>query len=157
VGWPANPPSEYGEADRREVDPPMEVETASFCRFPLATAASDLSWSSKYLPYLGGAMKLLGRSALAAVATAGLMFVPSAPANAVSHKHCLYTPSPEGYVLIAQGVSEEAYDAESGALELFHKYVHRGEPSEQLTIVRIEVDEDCTQVLEVLPTDAVVV
>jgi hypothetical protein len=75
----------------------------------------------------------------------------------VSQKHCLYTPSPEGYVLIAQGVSEEAYDAESGALELFHKYVHRGEPSEQLTIVRIEVDEDCTQVLEVLPTDAVVV
>jgi len=98
-------------------------------------------------------MNILGRSALAAVATAGLMLAPSTPANAESHKHCLYTPSPVGYVLIAEGVSEEAYDADAGALEMFHKYVHRGQPGQELTIIRIEVDQDCPVVV---PADGLV-
>jgi len=87
--------------------------------------------------------KIVG-SALAAVAAAGLVFGTSAPAVAdvvAPHKHCLLTP--EGWVLIAEGVSDEAPN--DPALVNFHDQVHRplggGEP---LTIVRINVDQDCS-------------
>ena len=82
-------------------------------------------------------------SALAAVAAAGLVFGTTAPAAAVPpHKHCLLTP--EGWVLIAEGVSEEA--PHDPALESFHVRVHAGVPGgEPLTIERINVDQDCSQ------------
>jgi hypothetical protein len=80
-------------------------------------------------------MKIIGRCALAAAAAASLMFATSAPAGAdvAPHKHCVYTPSPEGYVLIAEGVSLEAPN--DPALESFHYQVHRGVPGEELGII----------------------
>jgi hypothetical protein len=90
------------------------------------------------------AAKIVG-SALAAVAAASLVFGASTPAAAVlPHKHCLLTP--EGWVLIAEGVSEEAPN--DPALEAFHDRVHTGVPGsggEPLTIARIDVDQDCSQ------------
>jgi hypothetical protein len=81
-------------------------------------------------------MKIVRKFALAAVTAAGLAFATSTPAVAVTdHEHCLLTP--EGYVVVAKGVSEVA--PEEPALEKFHEYVHFGEPGEQLTIVRIPV------------------
>jgi hypothetical protein len=52
--------------------------------------------------------KIVGRFALAALAASGLMFATSVPAagDVAPHKHCLLTP--DGWVLIAKGVSEEA-------------------------------------------------
>lgn len=89
--------------------------------------------------------KIVG-SALAAVAAAGLVFGTSAPAAAdvAPHKHCLLTPS--GWVLLAEGVSEHAPN--DPALENFHLRVHTGVPGgggEPLTIVRISIDQDCSQ------------
>ena len=50
------------------------------------------------------------------------------------HKHCLLTPA--GWVLIAEGVSDNAPN--DPALENFHTWVHLGVPGgEPLTIVRI--------------------
>ncbi len=85
-------------------------------------------------------------SALAAVAAAGLVFGTTAPAAAdvTPHKHCLLTP--EGWVLIAEGVTDEAPN--DPALESFHYKVHIGVPgsdSEPLRIVKINVDQDCSQ------------
>ena len=60
------------------------------------------------LPW-GDAIKIIVRFALAAVAAAGLVFATSAQAGAVdSHKHCLYIESLDRYVLIAEGLSEQA-------------------------------------------------
>ena len=80
-------------------------------------------------------MKIIARCLLAAAAAASLMFATSAPAAAdvPPHKHCVYTPSPEGYVLIAEGVSLEAPN--NPALENFHNGVHRGVPGLELRIV----------------------
>jgi hypothetical protein len=88
-------------------------------------------------------MKIVARKiaggAVAAVAAAGLMFATSAPAEAVTdHEHCLLTP--DGYVVIAAGISEVTT---APALEMFHEYVHTGEPGEQLTIKRIAVGGEC--------------
>jgi hypothetical protein len=51
--------------------------------------------------------KIVGRFALAALAASGLMFATSVPAagDVAPHKHLL---TPDGWVLIAKGVSEEA-------------------------------------------------
>jgi hypothetical protein len=62
------------------------------------------------------------------------------------HKHCLYTPSPQGYVLIAQGVSEEA--PHEPALHNFHDRVHLGEPGQHIRIIRIDVDAECPEAPE---------
>jgi hypothetical protein len=70
----------------------------------------------------------------------------SAPAAAdvPPHKHCLLTPA--GWVLIAEGVSDHAPN--DPALENFHTRVHLGVPGgEPLTIVRINIDQDCSQLL----------
>ena len=86
--------------------------------------------------------KIVG-GALAAVAAAGLVFATTAPAAAhVSpHKHCLVTP--DGWVIIAEGVSEEAPN--DPALENLHYKVHLGVPGgEPLTIVRVNVNQDCS-------------
>ena len=96
--------------------------------------------------YLGGAMKIIGRFALAAVATAGLVFATSGPAAADvvvnPHKHCVLTP--DGWVLIAEGLSENA--PVYPALREFHLDVHSGEPSQHLTIRSIPIgDEDCSR------------
>jgi hypothetical protein len=82
---------------------------------------------------------------VSALAAAGLVFGTTAPAAAdvPPHKHCLLTP--DGWVLIAEGVSEEAPN--DPALENFHTRVHLplGVPGgEPLTIVRINVDQDCS-------------
>ena len=95
--------------------------------------------------------KLVG-GVLAAVAASGLVFATGAPAAAdvLPHKHCLLTP--DGWVLIAEGVSDEAPNL---ALEEFHVKVHTGVPGwgldaapntgdEILTIVRIGVNQDCS-------------
>jgi hypothetical protein len=102
----------------------------------------DLSW---------GAMKAFSRIAVATMmAAAGLVFAMSGPAGAdvlvAQHKHCLQTPS--GWVLIAEGVSEEAYLQEAPALDNFHARVHRGEPTATggLTIERIDAEQDCSAV-----------
>jgi hypothetical protein len=98
--------------------------------------------------YLGGAMKGIRRIAVATVAAAGLVFSLSGPAAAdvivAQHKHCLLTPN--GWVLIAEGVSEEAYLQEAPALDKFHADVHRGKPTGTggLTIERVDADEDCS-------------
>jgi hypothetical protein len=81
---------------------------------------------------------------LAAVAASGLVFATGTPAAAhvAPHKHCLLTP--DGWVPIAEGVSESAPNL---ALEKFHVYVHTGVPGsggEPLTIARIGVDQDCS-------------
>jgi hypothetical protein len=87
-------------------------------------------------------MKIVSRFALATVATACLFFASSAPAEAVGdHKHCLYTPSPQGYVLIAQGVSEEA--PHEPALHNFHDRVHIGKPGQHVKIIRIDANAEC--------------
>ena len=89
-------------------------------------------------------MKIISRFALAALAGASLMFATSAPAGAdavAPHKHCLLTPS--GWVPIAEGVSEEA--PLDPALENFHSEVHIGEPKDHVTIVRIRMDQSCTE------------
>jgi hypothetical protein len=88
-------------------------------------------------------MKIIGRFALGAVAAAGLVFATSVPAGAdvPPHKHCLYIESLDGYVLIAQGVSEKAPN--EPALENFHEKVHTGEPGDHLKIIRIGVNDDC--------------
>jgi hypothetical protein len=65
------------------------------------------------------------------VTTAGLVLAMSGTSSAADpHQHCLLTP--EGYVPIATGVSEQA--AHDHTLETFHSYAHRGEPGQQLTI-----------------------
>jgi hypothetical protein len=93
-------------------------------------------------------MKVIGRIAVAALAAAGLVFGMSGQAGAdvivAQHKHCLLTPN--GWVLIAEGVSEEAYLQQAPALDKFHADVHRGEPTITggLTIERIDADEDCS-------------
>jgi len=89
-------------------------------------------------------MKIVGRKivggAVAAVAAAGLIFATSAPAAAVpDHEHCLLTP--DGWVVIAAGISEVTT---APALEMFHEYVHTGEPDKQLTFYRIPVGGECT-------------
>jgi hypothetical protein len=87
-------------------------------------------------------MKIISRFALASAATAGLFFATSAPAEAVGdHTHCLYTPSPQGYVLIAKGVSEEA--PHEPTLHNFHERVHLGEPGQHVEIRRIDVGAEC--------------
>jgi hypothetical protein len=83
---------------------------------------------------------------VSALAAAGLVFGTTAPAAAdvPPHKHCLLTP--DGWVLIAEGVSEKAPN--DPALENFHTRVHLplGVPGgEPLTIKRIDVDQDCSQ------------
>ena len=101
-------------------------------------------------------MKIFGKAALAAAATAGLILVPGAQAAAdltTSHKHCLYVKTVDEYVLIAKGVSEEAWDADTPALDMFHQYVHTGLPGDQLKIVRINVDAECEPSLT--PTEIV--
>jgi hypothetical protein len=94
-------------------------------------------------------MKAFSRIAVATMmAAAGLVFAMSGPAGAdvivAQHKHCLQTPT--GWVLIAEGVSEEAYLEEAPALDNFHARVHFGEPTTTggLTIKRIGADQDCT-------------
>ena len=80
---------------------------------------------------------------LAAVAAAGLVVGSSAVAAAdvAPHKHCLLTP--DGWVLLAEGVSEKAPN--DPALEKFHSRVHLGVPGgEPLTIVRINIDQSCS-------------
>jgi hypothetical protein len=103
-------------------------------------------------------MKIRSRAGLAAVATAGLIFAAGAPAAGVPvspHKHCLYTPSPEGYVLIAEGLSE--YAPTDPALEMFHTYVHRGKPGQELVIIPLSIGaEGCPDDFDVLPADAIV-
>ena len=86
--------------------------------------------------------KIVGRFALAALAASGLMFATSVPAAAdvAPHKHCLLTP--DGWVLIAKGVSEEAPN--DPALKNFHYEVHLGEPGQHVTIRRIDPDQDCS-------------
>ena len=92
---------------------------------------------------------------LAAVAASGLMFAGSVPAAAdvAPHKHCVLTP--DGWVLIAEGVTDEAPNL---ALEKFHVEVHTGVPGwgldaapntgdEILRIVRIDADKDCSSLL----------
>lgn len=80
------------------------------------------------------------------VAAAGLGFAMSGPAGAdvivAQHKHCLQTP--DGWVLIAEDVSEEAYLKEAPALDQFHARVRRGSRHNCLTIARIDADEDCS-------------
>ena len=94
-------------------------------------------------------MKVIRRIAVAAVVAAGLFVSMSGPASADvivgQHKHCLLTPN--GWVLIAGGVSEEAYLQEAPALDRFHDKVHRGKPTDDdgpLTIVRIDADKNCS-------------
>jgi hypothetical protein len=94
--------------------------------------------------------KIVG-GVLAAVAASGLVFAGSAPAAAdvAPHQHCLLTP--DGYVPIAGGVSNEAPNL---ALEQFHVEVHWGVPGygldgvaltgdEIVTIVRVAPGADC--------------
>jgi hypothetical protein len=71
-------------------------------------------------------MKIIGRFALGAVAAAGLVFATSVPAGAdvPPHKHCLYIESLDRYVLIAEGLSEQAPNPP--ALDNLHEKVHRG-------------------------------
>jgi hypothetical protein len=98
-------------------------------------------------------MKIVSRFALAAVAASGLVFAASAPAAAVDpHLHCLVTPT--GYVLIAEGLSEHS-EAGEPQLEHFHADVHRGAPSKQLTIVRIEIGQTCEDDAPPLPEQGV--
>jgi hypothetical protein len=87
--------------------------------------------------------KLVG-GVLAAVAASGLVFATGAPAAAdvAPHKHCLLTP--DGWVLVAEGVTDKAPNL---ALEKLHVYVHIGVPGsggEPLRIVRIDADQDCS-------------
>jgi hypothetical protein len=87
-------------------------------------------------------MKIIVKSALAAAAAAGLIFATSGPAAAdhiSPHAHCLLTP--DGYVPIASGLSENA--PLDPALDQFHDHVHRGEPGEQQMIRAIPVGADC--------------
>ena len=97
--------------------------------------------------------KIVG-GVLAVVAAPGLVFTGSAPAMAdvAPHKHCLLTP--DGWVLFAEGVTDEAPNL---ALEKLHVYVHTGLPGygedgvprsgdEPLMIVRINAGQDCSSV-----------
>jgi hypothetical protein len=104
--------------------------------------------------YVGGIVivrrKIVGGVA-AALTASGLMFATAAPAAAdvAPHKHCLLTP--DGYVLLAEGVTDEAPNL---ALEKFHVEVHTGVPAGEdgragtdddiVTIIRIDPDEDCS-------------
>jgi hypothetical protein len=94
---------------------------------------------------LGEAMKIVSRFALALVAAAAMVFATSASVLAdvtvTAHKHCLYIQSLDGYVLIAEGVSEEA--PLDPALENFHGKVHTGEPGDHVKIMRIGMEDDC--------------
>jgi hypothetical protein len=102
--------------------------------------------------YLGGAMKVIRRIAVAAVVAAGLFVSMSGPASADvadvivgQHKHCLLTPN--GWVPIAGGVSVEAYEQDAPALDQLHGNVHTGTPTDDggpLRIVKVDKeDEDC--------------
>jgi len=86
--------------------------------------------------------KIVGSFALVALAASGLMSATSvsAAADVPPHKHCLLTP--DGWVPIARGVSEEAPN--DPALENFHYKVHLGEPGQHVTIRRIDSDQDCS-------------
>jgi hypothetical protein len=92
-------------------------------------------------------MKVMRKIAVTTLAAAGLFISMSGPATGDvivgQHKHCLLTPN--GWVLIAGGVSEEAYLKQAPALDRFHDKVHRGKPTDDggLTIVRIGANEDC--------------
>ena len=103
--------------------------------------------------YLGGTMKVIRRIAMTTLAAAGLFVSMTGPAAAdviedvphvSQHKHCLLTPN--GWVLIAEGVSEEAYEQDTQALYQLHDKVHFGTPTDDggLTIKRIVAGEDCS-------------
>ena len=102
-------------------------------------------------------MKIVSRFALAVVAAAAMVFATSGPAVAdvavTAHKHCLYIQSLDGYVLIAEGVSEKA--PIDPALENFHGKVHIGEPGDHVRIRRIGMAEDCPAQIpdSVVPAD----
>jgi hypothetical protein len=77
---------------------------------------------------VGVCRKVVG-GVLAGIAVSGLMFAGSAPAAAhegkvLQHWHCLWTP--EGWVPLAEGVSEQAPN--EPALHQFHDQVHTGVP-----------------------------
>jgi hypothetical protein len=75
---------------------------------------------------MGLRRKIVG-GVLAGIAVSGLMYAGSAPAAADEvrqHWHCLWTP--EGWVPIASGVSEQAPN--DPALGEFHDRVHTGVP-----------------------------
>ena len=93
--------------------------------------------------HIGGIMKIMNRLAMATVAAAGLMLATtaSAVADVSPHKHCLYLDSLDGYVLIAEGLSENAPN--DPALENFHVKVHTGEPGKHLKIIRIDMAAEC--------------
>ena len=105
-----------------------------------------------WFDYLGGAMKVIRRIAVAAVVAAGLFVSMTGPAGAdvipdvPQHKHCLLTP--HGWVPIAGGVSVQADEQDAPALDQFHGKVHTGTPTDDggpLRIVRVDVaDENCS-------------
>jgi hypothetical protein len=88
--------------------------------------------------------KIVG-GVLAGIAVSGLIFAGSAPAAAhevPQHWHCLWTP--EGWVPIASGVSEQAPN--DPALHQFHSEVHAGVPGsggEPLLIKAISETQTC--------------
>jgi hypothetical protein len=85
-------------------------------------------------------MNIVIGSALAAAATAGLVFATAGTAGAVPpHQHCLLTPS--GFVPIGTGVSEEA--PHDTAFHNLHFEVHLGQPGDELTIIAVPVGEPC--------------
>jgi hypothetical protein len=103
--------------------------------------------------YLGGTMKVVRRIAMTTLAAAGLFVSMIGPVEAdvpvdvpvvSQHKHCLLTPN--GWVPIAEGVSEEAYEQDTQALYQLHDKVHFGTPTDDggpLRIVRVAAGEDC--------------
>jgi hypothetical protein len=105
--------------------------------------------------YLGGTMKVIRRIAMTTLAAAGLFVSMTGPVEAdvpvdvpvvLPHKHCLLTPN--GWVLIAEGVSEEADEQDAPALDQLHDKVHTGTPTDDggpLRIVRVNATaEDCS-------------
>jgi hypothetical protein len=105
--------------------------------------------------YLGGTVKVIRRIAMTTLAAAGLFVSMTGPAAAdviedvpevAPHKHCLLTPN--GWVPIAEGVSEEADEQDTPALDQLHDKVHFGTPTDDggpLRIVRVSVaDENCS-------------
>jgi hypothetical protein len=101
-----------------------------------------------WFDYLGGAMNVIRRIAVAAVVAAGLFVSMSGPAAAdvivagvAPHRHCLLTP--KGWVPIAGGVSVKADEQDAPALDQFHGKVHRGKPTSTggLIIVRVDTED----------------
>ena len=104
---------------------PSVADATDGCFAVSSSGIPDSTW----FDYLGGAIKVIRRIAVAAVVAAGLFVPMSGPAAAdvivgVGQHETLPADTEQDRVPIAGGVSVEAYEQDAPALDQFHGRVH---------------------------------